>query len=107
MIVYLLHFKRPYVAGRAKRQHYIGLTQFLPSRLRQHGTSHGARFLQFVAAAGITWDVVREDCERSARAGDSVEEPHRARADLPALQAAPPGCQETGVEGTPREEAQQ
>lgn len=54
-VVYLLHFDRRYVhAG-----HYIGWTTDLPARLAQHATGHGARLLQVVHEAGITWTLAR------------------------------------------------
>jgi predicted GIY-YIG superfamily endonuclease len=60
MIVYLLHFHQKYPGGRGgTKQHYIGMAKHLPTRLAQHGTSKGARFMQVVAEAGIGWDCVR------------------------------------------------
>lgn len=59
MIVYLLHFNRAYPARGGDKRHYIGLTKYLPARLKQHGTKNGARFLEVVAEAGITWEPVR------------------------------------------------
>jgi predicted GIY-YIG superfamily endonuclease len=53
--VYLLHFDRPYRHAR----HYVGWAKDIDARLAQHGTGHGARLLQVVQAAGITWTLAR------------------------------------------------
>jgi predicted GIY-YIG superfamily endonuclease len=50
---YLLHFARPYQhAG-----HYTGWTADLAARLADHAAGHGARLLEVVTAAGISWQV--------------------------------------------------
>ena len=61
---YLLHFDRPYMpypgappgscAG-----HYSGTATDLPARLAEHEKGQGARLLQVVKAAGITWRLAR------------------------------------------------
>ena len=53
--VYLLHFDRPYKHA----QHYVGWTTNLPSRLEEHRQGRGARLLQVINAAGITWKLAR------------------------------------------------
>lgn len=55
-MVYLLHFERRYRhAG-----HYLGFTQLAPEeRFERHASGHGARLLRVVAAAGISWQLVR------------------------------------------------
>ncbi|SMC99103.1 GIY-YIG nuclease family protein [Kibdelosporangium aridum] len=53
--VYLLHFDRPYRHAR----HYIGWAKDVTSRLALHQTGQGARLLQVVRAAGITWTLAR------------------------------------------------
>ncbi|WP_173130929.1 hypothetical protein [Kibdelosporangium persicum] len=53
--VYLLHFDRPYRHAR----HYIGWAKNVTSRLALHEAGQGARLLQVVQAAGITWTLAR------------------------------------------------
>jgi predicted GIY-YIG superfamily endonuclease len=53
--VYLLHFHRPYHHAR----HYLGSSQQLAQRLAAHAQGQGARLLEVVHAAGITWEVAR------------------------------------------------
>lgn len=53
--VYLLHFDKPYKHAR----HYIGWAKDLDERLAQHLTGHGARLLEVVTSAGITWTLAR------------------------------------------------
>ena len=53
--VYLLHFTRRYKhAG-----HYLGSTNALTKRLEAHKKGYGARLLEVVYAAGITWVLAR------------------------------------------------
>lgn len=56
--VYLLHFDRPYHHAR----HYIGWARDVDARLAVHATGHGARLLQVVHAAGISWTLARTWC---------------------------------------------
>lgn len=53
--VYLLHFSEPYRHAR----HYCGFTTDLEARLKRHATDHGARLLQVIAGAGITYVLAR------------------------------------------------
>ncbi|MFI6814737.1 hypothetical protein ACIBG7_20155 [Nonomuraea sp. NPDC050328] len=54
--VYLLHFDRPYRHAR----HYIGWTAGdLERRLQQHRSGKGARLLEVITAAGISFAVAR------------------------------------------------
>lgn len=53
--VYLLHFERPY----RHAKHYTGWTQDLPARLAEHAAGRGARLLEVVSGAGITWTLAR------------------------------------------------
>jgi predicted GIY-YIG superfamily endonuclease len=53
--VYLLHFSRPYRHAR----HYMGSAIDLPSRLHLHETGNGARLLQVIKDAGITFVLAR------------------------------------------------
>lgn len=53
--VYLLHFDRPYRHAR----HYLGWAKDVDARLAEHAAGQGARLLQVVAAAGISWTLAR------------------------------------------------
>jgi predicted GIY-YIG superfamily endonuclease len=55
MVVYLLHFDRPYQHAR----HYLGSCTDLTRRLAQHGKGRGARLLEVVQAVGIGWQLAR------------------------------------------------
>lgn len=54
-VVYLLHFSRRY----AHAGHYSGWTTDLSARLAEHAGGRGARLLQVVRDAGITWTLAR------------------------------------------------
>lgn len=60
--VYLIHFDRP--LGHAR--HYVGWTEDLVERIRQHDRGNGARLMAAVTEAGIRWNVVRtwDDVDR-------------------------------------------
>lgn len=58
MVVYLLHFDRPYQHAK----HYLGSCQDLERRLIQHGKGRGARLLEVVSQAGIGWQLARTWC---------------------------------------------
>jgi predicted GIY-YIG superfamily endonuclease len=53
--VYLIHLDTPYKHAR----HYTGWTTDLPARLQAHRNGHGARLMQVITAAGITWRLAR------------------------------------------------
>ena len=53
--VYLIHFDQPYRHAR----HYLGFSNDPIKRLDAHRASRGARLMQVVNAAGITWQCVR------------------------------------------------
>lgn len=57
MAVYLLHFERPYKHAR----HYIGFAEDanLTRRIDHHRAGQGARLLQVVNQAGISYELVR------------------------------------------------
>ena len=55
MCVYLLHFSEPYRHAR----HYIGYATNLDRRLAQHRAGTGARLLEVIDQAGITWELAR------------------------------------------------
>lgn len=52
---YLIHFDRPYKHAR----HYLGYSHDLPARLAAHAAGTGARLMQVVQQAGITWQLAR------------------------------------------------
>lgn len=53
--VYLLHFTKPYKHAR----HYVGWASDLNHRLVEHRAGHGARLLEVVQQAGISWTLAR------------------------------------------------
>lgn len=54
--VYLIHFDQPYKHAR----HYVGYTSWsVKRRCAHHADGTGARLMQVVTEAGITWRVVR------------------------------------------------
>lgn len=53
--VYLIHFDRPY----AHAKHYLGFTTDLPGRLDAHAKGQGARLMEVIRDAGITWRLAR------------------------------------------------
>jgi predicted GIY-YIG superfamily endonuclease len=53
--IYLLHFDRPYRHAR----HYLGWAKDLQARLAEHERGTGARLLQVVKDAGISWHLAR------------------------------------------------
>ena len=53
--VYLIHFDTPY----RHAQHYIGWASNLPARLAEHRAGNGARLMEVIANAGITWQLAR------------------------------------------------
>lgn len=55
--IYLLHFSRPYKHA----MHYVGFTaSSLQERLAEHEQGRGARLMEVVIAAGITFRLARE-----------------------------------------------
>lgn len=54
--VYLLHFDQPLAHAR----HYLGYTsRSLKARLAEHESGNGARLMEVISQAGITWRLVR------------------------------------------------
>lgn len=53
--VYVLHFHSAYHHAR----HYTGWTANLPARLRDHHRGAGARLMEVITQAGISWSVAR------------------------------------------------
>jgi predicted GIY-YIG superfamily endonuclease len=54
-IIYLIHFGEAYRHAR----HYIGSTDDLAERLKRHAAGQGARLMEVITAAGISWAVAR------------------------------------------------
>lgn len=52
-IIYLLHFDTPFKHAK----HYKGFTTNLEQRMKEHGTGRGARLMEVIHAAGITWQL--------------------------------------------------
>ena len=55
MIVYLIHFGEALHHAR----HYIGVTNDLAERLKSHAAGQGARLMQVITDAGISWALAR------------------------------------------------
>ena len=53
--VYLIHFDRPLKHAR----HYLGSTDNLARRLREHQEGNGSKLMAAVAQAGIAWELAR------------------------------------------------
>lgn len=54
-MVYLIHFDDPYYHA----QHYLGSTKNLEDRLAAHRAGRGARLMEVITDAGISWRLVR------------------------------------------------
>lgn len=54
-VVYLLHFSAPF----GHSSHYCGFTTNLESRLKAHEKGQGARLVQVIIDAGLTFELVR------------------------------------------------
>jgi predicted GIY-YIG superfamily endonuclease len=68
MAVYLIHFETPYKHAR----HYLGSTHDLQARLQHHQAGTGARLMEVVSQAGISFHVSRtwqggRDVERTLK----------------------------------------
>jgi predicted GIY-YIG superfamily endonuclease len=67
-LVYLIHFDTAYKHAR----HYTGFTTDLPDRMEDHRKGRGARLMEVIKEAGISWRVVRtwpgtKDLERAIK----------------------------------------
>jgi predicted GIY-YIG superfamily endonuclease len=51
--VYLLHFSSPLGTKLHQAEHYVGLTNDLPSRLQEHRTGRGAKITQAAVERGL------------------------------------------------------
>lgn len=66
--VYLIHFDEPYKHAR----HYLGWARDLAARMKEHRNGRGARLMEVIKDAGITWRVARtwpgtRDLERAIK----------------------------------------
>lgn len=61
--IYLIHFDTPYKHA----QHYLGFAKDIARRLKKHKSGQGARLVQVVQSAGITWTLARiwRDADRN------------------------------------------
>ena len=75
MTVYVLHFDRP--SQHAK--HYLGSCTDLTRRLPQHGRGQGARLLEVVSTAGISWQLARTWCGGKKRERQLKKQGGRSR----------------------------
>jgi predicted GIY-YIG superfamily endonuclease len=60
--VYLIHFDRPIGDlnnPRGQARHYLGYTDDLNARLEAHRQGNGARLMEVVTEAGISWTLAR------------------------------------------------
>jgi predicted GIY-YIG superfamily endonuclease len=53
--IYLLHFSQPYKHAK----HYIGFARDLSARLESHANGTGARLLQVITEAGLSFELAR------------------------------------------------
>ena len=53
--VYLIHFEKAYKHAR----HYLGYAQDVDVRLQRHRAGNGARLMEVIVDAGISWEVSR------------------------------------------------
>jgi predicted GIY-YIG superfamily endonuclease len=53
--VYLLHFSEPY----RHAKHYVGYTTNLSARLEAHSKGNGARLLEVITQAGLSFQLAR------------------------------------------------
>src|SRR5262249_5005396 len=53
--IYLLHFDQAYQHAR----HYLGIADDLRARLAKHACGNGARLMEVITGAGITWQLAR------------------------------------------------
>ena len=61
-VVYLIHFDKPLgdlSNPRGLAQHYLGFTDDLDARMEAHASGNGARIMEVVSKAGISWQLVR------------------------------------------------
>jgi len=83
--IYLIHLDTPYKHAR----HYTGWTTDLEARLQAHRNGHGARLMQVITEAGITWRLARTWPGGRARER-AIKDRHEAPRLCPEC-TAPPG----------------
>ena len=76
--VYLIHFDTPYKQAR----HYTGWTTDLHARLEAHRAGRGARLMEVITDAGVTWHL--------ARTWPGPREPERTLTTVPTRARTPP-----------------
>lgn len=76
MVCYLIHFDEAYKHAR----HYLGVADDLDARLEAHRAGNGARLIQVIQSAGITWR-----CVRTWPGGRKLERQLKNRKEAPAL----------------------
>lgn len=77
--VYLLHFSTSFHHA----SHYLGWTSLpVEQRIEQHRSGHGARLLEVVTAAGITFKVART-WDGTRKLERSLKNHHNARRHCP------------------------
>ena len=87
--VYLIHLDVPYKHAR----HYTGWTLDLDARLQAHRDGRGARLMEVITAAAITWQLPvpgRADATASARSRTGTRPPGCARSAPPSHTRSPP-----------------
>ncbi|MBN1886459.1 MAG: hypothetical protein JW850_00650 [Thermoflexales bacterium] len=89
-MVYLLHFNKPYRHAR----HYLGSADNLDARLARHASGNGARLVEVVSQAGITWQLAR-----TWQGGRELERALKRRKNTPTLcPLCNPGAMRRAVE---------
>ena len=58
-MIYLIHFDKAYKHSKHYLGFHDGTIETLPVRLARHSAGNGARLLQVLKEAGISWQLVR------------------------------------------------
>jgi predicted GIY-YIG superfamily endonuclease len=86
---YLIHFQQPYKHAR----HYLGATGALDMRLVLHRSGHGARLMEVVNDAGISWELARlwrvDSWEESRDLEHTLKQQHNSPRLCPICQEKP------------------
>ncbi|CAN5634919.1 hypothetical protein BH23GEM7_BH23GEM7_27220 [soil metagenome] len=75
-VVYLLHFAEPYRHAR----HYIGTAENVAARLEEHRRGRGARLMEVITEAGISFTLAR-----TWEGGRALERQLKKRKEAPRL----------------------
>src|SRR5947209_14291297 len=67
--VYLIHFHVPFKHAK----HYLGSASCLDFRIGQHRNGAGARLMEVICQAGISWDISRLWCCASPQEARQLE----------------------------------